>query len=200
MTLAWGSAGAAHPGQQVSGDRGIVVPFPGGTLVAVIDGLGHGAEACKAAVAAERVLIEAPYESVVELVERCHRELRGTRGVVLSVASFDLQQDTMSWLGVGNVEALLVRADQASSEAVAMRGGTLGFMLPRLTPRTLSVTHGDTLVLATDGIRHGFKTEVVPSRTPQQIADAVIEHWSRPNDDSCVVVARYSKEEASEQA
>ena len=197
MTIEWGTAGAPIPGQTSSGDRGIVVPFPGGALVAVIDGLGHGEEACKAALAAERVLVAAPQETVEELVTRCHEELRGTRGAVLSVASFDEGRDTMSWLGVGNVEGLLVRSDsEANTEAVAMRGGTIGYHLPRLTPRTLPVRHGDTLVLATDGIRHGFKAEILAARSPQQIADEVVRNWAKTTDDYCVVVVRYAKDAA----
>lgn len=193
MVIEWGSAGAALGGGAASGDSGVVVPFPGGVLVAVIDGLGHGPEALKATQAAERVLIETPYQAVDELVRRCHEELKGTRGAVLSLASFDGAHDTMSWLGVGNVEALLVRArDGAGTEAVAMRGGTVGYMLPPLRPRTLPVHAGDTLVLATDGIRHGFKSEVLSARPPQMIADEIVRLWSRENDDTYVIVARYT--------
>lgn len=190
--LTWGTAGNALAGQSISGDRGVVVPFPGGALVAVIDGLGHGAEACNAAIAAERVMLAAPYAPVGELVMRCHEALRNTRGVVLSMASFDTQHDTMSWLGVGNVEALLVRAQHgAASEAIASRGGTVGYHLPPLHPRTLQVHSGDTLVLATDGIRHGFKAEVISAREPQMIADEILRVWGKPNDDALVIVARY---------
>jgi hypothetical protein len=193
MTIEWGTAGAPLHGQTASGDLGVVALFRGGALVAVIDGLGHGTEACKAAKAAERVLVSEPTASISDLVRRCHSELRGTRGVVMSVASFDARQDTMSWLGVGNVEGLLMRAGQPKAmEAVAMRGGTIGYNLPPLNPRTLDVRCGDTLVLASDGIRHGFKVEVIAERTPQQIADEVARRWAKASDDACVVVARYA--------
>ncbi len=190
--LAWATAGAPLAGQPPSGDRGVVVPFPGGALVAVIDGLGHGKEACLAAEAAERVLIATPYEPIDRLVQRCHEELRQTRGAVISLASFDAKQSSITWLGVGNVEALLVRArSPESAEAVAMRGGTVGYLLPPLNPRTLAVQPGDTLVLASDGIRHGFRQEVILARTPQEIADSVMANWARGTDDACVLVARY---------
>ena len=191
-TVEWATAGAALAGQASSGDRAVVVGFPGGALVALIDGLGHGKEACEAALAAERVLLAAPYEAVSELMLRCHEALRGTRGAVLSLASFDEGQSTMTWLGVGNVEALLVRAQAGTAEAVAMKGGTVGYMLPTLNPRTLVVYPGDTLVLASDGIRQGFRSEIVPARTPQEIADQVMAHWAKTSDDACVVVARYT--------
>lgn len=189
--IAWATAGAALGGNHSSGDRSVVVEFPGGALVAMIDGLGHGPDAQEAAVAAERVLLAAPYADVGELMRRCHDALRRTRGAVMSLASFAAEQNTMTWLGVGNVEALLVRALGTATEAVAMRGGTIGYSLPPLNPRTVVVHAGDTLVLATDGIRSGFKTEVVPSRTPQEIANEVLARWGKPSDDACVVVARY---------
>jgi negative regulator of sigma-B (phosphoserine phosphatase) len=190
--VAWASAGAALAGQAKSGDLAVVVPFPDGALVALIDGLGHGKDACDAALAAEKILLSIPYEPVAELMQRCHEALRGTRGAVISMASFDGSAGTMTWLGVGNVEGLLVRAKAGTSvEAVAQRGGTVGYTLPTLNPRTLVVHPGDTLVMASDGIRHGFKCEIVPSRTPQQIADEVMAHWAKSSDDACVVVARY---------
>jgi anti-sigma regulatory factor (Ser/Thr protein kinase) len=192
MILDWGTAGSPIAGELTSGDRGVIVPFPGGALVAVYECLGHGREAAAAAARAERVMIAAPYAPVIDLIERCHQELKGTRGAVTSVASFDAEHGTMTWLGVGNVEALLIRADaEMPSEAVAMRGGTVGFQLPRLHPRTLQVYPGDTLVLASDGIKHGFKAEVLSAREPQHIADEILRLWSRTNDDALVVVARY---------
>lgn len=189
--IVWATAGAALAGESSSGDRAVVVPFPDGALVALIDGLGHGYEACEAALEAERVLLAAPYEPVTVLVQRCHEALRGTRGAVMSLASFDAKSGAMSWLAVGNVEGLLVRANGEARDAVAMRGGTVGYTLPPLSPRTLLVYPGDTLAFASDGIRHGFHDEIIPPRSPQEIADQVIARWSKGTDDACVVVARY---------
>jgi hypothetical protein len=186
----WGCATRALHGQTSSGDRGVVVPFEGGALVAVIDGLGHGSEACKAAACAEAVLKAMPRESLTDLVRACHDACRQTRGVVLSMARFD-DRGAMSWLGVGNVEALLIRGGADKDEAVPALGGTVGYMLPRLHPRTLRVSVGDTLALASDGIKHGFKREILAMRSPQEIADQVLANWAKDSDDACAVVARY---------
>jgi negative regulator of sigma-B (phosphoserine phosphatase) len=181
-----GVACAPLAGQTSSGDRGMVVEFPGGALVAAIDGLGHGDEASLAAHEAELVLEDDPGAPVDELVHRCHARLKNTRGAVMTLASF--QQGAMTWVGVGNVEAVLVRP--GGIDAVPMRGGIVGYSLPALVARRLTVARGDTLVLATDGIRHGFRAEV-DLREPQTIADAVLAKYAKPNDDACVVVARY---------
>lgn len=188
--IEWACAAAPLHGQTSSGDRGVVVPFEGGVLAAVIDGLGHGPEASAAAERAEAVLLRQPTAPVDEIMRSCHDDLRATRGAVITLATFS-DAGTMTWLGVGNVEALLVRAESDRSEAVAARGGTVGYMLPPLKPRTLPVSVGDTLVLASDGIRHGFKQEIHPDRTPQEIADQILARWGKDSDDACVIVARY---------
>ena len=181
-----GLATAALAGQASSGDRGVVHEFPGGAIVAVIDGLGHGEAASQAAGAAAAALLEDPAQPVDELVRRCHGKLRQTRGVVMTIASFG--RGTMTWVGVGNVEAILVRAKGV--EAVNTRGGIVGFQLPALSPRRFEVDAGDTLVLTSDGIRHGYRA-AIDQREPQAIADAILAGFTRGTDDACVVVARY---------
>ena len=181
-----GVAAVALEGQTASGDRGIFLTFPGGAVIAAIDGLGHGEHASTAAAAAVDALSEDPAQPVDELVRRCHTKLRHTRGAVMTLASF--VRGAMTWVGVGNVDGILVRA--TGVEGVNTRGGIVGYQLPPLTPRRFDVEPGDTLVLATDGIRHGFRA-LVDRREPQTIADAILAGFSKATDDACVVVARY---------
>lgn len=187
MTLvATGIACAPLAGQTSSGDRGLVVEFPGGALVAAIDGLGHGHEASLAAGEAELVLKDDPGAPVDELVQRCHNRLRSTRGAVMTLAS--VTPGTISWIGIGNVEGILVKPN--GLEAVPVRGGIVGYAMPALVARKVTVAKGDTLVLATDGIRHGFRAEV-DARDPQVIADAMLAKYGKGSDDACIVIARY---------
>src|SRR5262245_23124306 len=99
------------PGQDVSGDLYVVTPFVNGLLMAVVDGLGHGIEATNAARAAVSVFNEHPSESIVEMINRCHEALLNTRGAVMTVGSFNFFDNTLTWLGVGNVEGRLLYAD-----------------------------------------------------------------------------------------
>src|SRR2546430_3534138 len=85
--IEWGVASLALPGEAESGDRHLVTPVGTGVLVAVVDGLGHGAEAASAAKAAVAALERHATESPAPLLERCHRALKGTRGAVMSVAA-----------------------------------------------------------------------------------------------------------------
>ena len=110
--IEWGAATFTLRGQAESGDRYTVTPFTAGVLVAAIDGLGHGVEAGFAAGLAVSVCEQHSQESVISLVSQCHERLRPTRGVVMSLASFNARDETMTWMGVGNVEGRFVRASR----------------------------------------------------------------------------------------
>jgi serine/threonine protein phosphatase PrpC len=191
--LEWAFAGAGLGGHE-SGDAHVVAGFPGGALAAVIDGLGHGPDAAEAARAAARVLEAFAGEPVTELLFRCHEELRRTRGAVMSLASFDAAGSAMTWTGIGNVEALLLRGGAGPArEALTPRGGVVGYQLPAPRATTVPVAPGDTLVMATDGIRSSFVAGLAraPKGTPQELADAIFAGHARGSDDALVLVARY---------
>src|SRR5581483_10298709 len=123
-SVEWGWAGAALDGYE-SGDLHVVVPFAGGVLAALSDGLGHGPEAAAASHAAAQVLRAHAAEAPANIMQRCHEALRGTRGAAITLASFDARDRSLAWLGIGNVDAVLLRgaALGARNEGLVMRGG-----------------------------------------------------------------------------
>src|SRR5213594_3981964 len=187
--IEWGVASLAMPGEAESGDRHLVKSVGTGVLVAVVDGLGHGAEAASAAKAAVAALERHASESPAPLLERCHRALKGTRGAVMSVAVFTRPDRSMTWVGVGNVEGLL--RSGAARASLVTRGGIVGSELPRLHPVVLAIAPGDTLFFATDGIREGFAEGLSPEAAPQQLADQILARHGKGTDDALVLVARY---------
>jgi len=192
--IEWAAAEGTRAGQTESGDRYLVAPTPDGALVAVVDGLGHGAEAADAAKVAVRSLERHAQQPVIPLVRDCHRSLLGTRGAVISVASFTAHDQTMTWLGVGNVEGLLLRALATSPrrESLLLRGGVVGVHLPALAAEIVPVTPGDTLILATDGVRSDFSNDRLPQRDPPpRLSDYILARWGKQNDDALVLVVRY---------
>lgn len=191
--IEWGVASVALPGEVESGDLHVVAPFPDGVLVAVIDGLGHGAEAAAAARVAAVTLQEHAHEPVISLVRRCDQSLRATRGAVIGLVSFSARNNSLTWLAVGNVEGFLIRnsAGDRPRETVLQRAGVVGYSLPPLRADVIEVGPGDTLVLATDGMRSGFAEGLSPGASPQHLADHVLGQFSKGADDALVLVARY---------
>lgn len=190
----WAVATAALEGEDESGDLHVVHPFDGGALVAVIDGLGHGPEAAVAARHAAAVLDNHSEEAVIGLLQRCHERLRGTRGAVITLASFRTEGPTMSWAGVGNIEGTLLRrepGERRPRESVMLVGGVPGHQLPSLRANDVPIALGDTLVLSTDGIRAGYMDTVESDHAPQRIADRLLADFGKGTDDALVLVARY---------
>jgi serine phosphatase RsbU (regulator of sigma subunit) len=192
QVIEWGWAGRGL--EEPSGDLHVVVPFENGALVALLDGLGHGSEAAAASRAAAPVLEAHAGEEVLSLMQRCHEAARRTRGIAMCVASCNARDATMNWIGVGNVAAVLCRARATPGyrdEAMAARGGVVGFLLPPLRASTLRVFAGDTLIMTTDGIRDGFIAAALIEHSPQEAAESILARFAKASDDAHVVVVRY---------
>src|SRR2546423_14275544 len=97
--IEWGVASRALPGEAQSGDLHCVKQVGTGVLVAVVDGLGHGAEAASAAQAAGAALERHATESPMPLFERCHPALPGKRGGRMSGPLVARPGPAMTWLG-----------------------------------------------------------------------------------------------------
>ncbi len=192
--IEWAISQKALPGQSVSGDLHLVAEHARGFLLAVVDGVGHGPEATRAAEIAVGKMQARPHDSVHSLINRCHIALQQTRGVVLTVVSLDTVDHTITWCGVGNVEGLLFRSDpaaQPSSETVLLRGGLVGAQLPVLYANVVPIDRGDLLVLASDGIRADFEQDVAVKSSPQRIADNILQKFFKGTDDALVLAVRY---------
>jgi hypothetical protein len=113
---------------------------------------------------------------------------------VLTLASFNSQDGTITWAGVGSIEGVLFRAEGKpglADEYVLLQGGVVGLQLPPPRAVVISVTRGDTLLIATDGIRSSFAEGLPLAEAPQQLADRILARDFKGTDDALVLVARY---------
>jgi len=189
----YGVAKLALPGHEQSGDHHVVRCNRNGVLLAAIDGIGHGDEAAEAAMVAASILNASVDEPIFSLVEQCHEQLRPTRGVVLSLASIDPAHGMMTWLGVGNVQGVLKRADAKNGnpkETLLLRAGVVGSRLPPLQATVIPVAKDDTLFFVTDGISSDFVEGLFAMGNPQRAADRILERYRIGNDDALVLIAR----------
>jgi hypothetical protein len=160
-----------------------VVGTPLGAVAAVVDGLGRDDIAAQALRSIEANANESPFE----IVRRSHAALQGTGGVALSLAAFDAEHSMLGWLGVGDLEAALCRAD-GRREWVAPRGGVVGWQLPTLDEARFQLAPGDTLILGS-GIRLGLPT--APPADPQVAAQTILSRHARGVGDAIVLVIRW---------
>jgi len=177
------------PGERESGDQYLVAHHPAGVLVAVVDGLGHGEPASFAAKMAIDTLAVQPDDPVPVLMQRCHEALKKTRGAVVTLASLRADTSTLTWLAVGNVDAVLRRSSAPRGKPIAIlpRGGIVGDRLPPLNPATLPIAKGDLLVLATDGIGSVFTRELVSMEQPRQLINHIFAQHAKSTDDALIL-------------
>jgi negative regulator of sigma-B (phosphoserine phosphatase) len=191
-TLDFGVAGAALEGEDRSGDLAVFAPTSSGGLVCLIDGLGHGAPAADAAEAAAEVIRHHAEGPPQDLLDRCHDALRETRGVVMTLAWFDVGAGSLEWTGVGNVDARLWHPwDPGRHDVALVFGGVVGYQVPRVRPSTLALAPGDLLVMVTDGIDPGFAATLDGGGSAQAVAERLFAAHSKGTDDALVVVVRY---------
>ena len=95
----------------------------------------------------------------------------------MTAAWFDLERSQLSWAGVGNVDARLVRSGPELREEVALVfGGVLGYRMPRVRPATMPLERGDLLVMITDGIDGAISPALAGGGAAQALAESHLRH------------------------
>jgi anti-sigma regulatory factor (Ser/Thr protein kinase) len=189
---------AARPGEQESGDAWGVTWDDGTITLVIMDGLGHGPDAAKAAANGLHELTtqftsQTGPDDPVTLLGRLDRRLLGGRGAVAAVAS--LSQDQLTFGGVGNIGARL--GPNGRTHGLVSSMGTLG-LGQRLRPQA-SVTpwRGPNLFTAhSDGIRSSWDLSRYPGVTghdPAVMAALIWRDAATRGDDAAVVIASASR-------
>jgi serine phosphatase RsbU (regulator of sigma subunit) len=190
MTWTWGAVCRAKQNQTVSGDLYVIEEHGEGRLIAaVVDGLGGGEEAARAARAAEQIIRQHPDWPLQELVQRSHVALHSTRGAVIGLLRLDTQGHKVSYVGVGNIGAQVYSRQTIKPIS---KNGILGFRLPALLEMHYTYDPGDIFVLYSDGVSSRFALDgkIDIRQPPQRIAEQILELYGKYTDDATVVVIK----------
>ena len=107
---------------------------------------------------------------------------------MLTAAWFDLEAMELSWAGVGNVEARLVRGAAVYGDrhdSALVLGGVVGYNLPPVRPARTDLRPGDAVAFATDGIEADYSGSLTPGLPAQRLAERILSrhgarHGRRP--------------------
>lgn len=193
--LDWAIAGRPAQGEHDTGDIAAVEISGERCVLVVVDGLGHGPEAADAARKAVDAISHDPTLTPAALLEAAHRSLLDSRGAAATVAVVDGPSGELHWMGVGNVEAVVVRRDEETrprNHGVFLRSGVLGRDLPQLRqPGPLVLQDRDRIALATDGIRVDLAEALQSDLAVDKLAEQILVDHATPSDDAVVLVACY---------
>jgi anti-sigma regulatory factor (Ser/Thr protein kinase) len=188
---AYAGVSIPKPGQEVCGDAWAVAERDGRTVVLVADGLGHGPEAAAASREAVRIFEGTPGSDPVELLERVHGGLRGTRGAAAAVAVVDRAARSVRFAGVGNIAASVLAGGE--SRSMVSLGGIVGHEARRIQPFDYPFPAGALLVLHSDGLGSRWTLDRYPglaTRDPLVVAGVLFRDFVRGTDDATVVAVR----------
>jgi len=173
---------------EVSGDAYLFVEWNGQTLMAVIDGLGHGVEAHRASQKAREYVENHAAEDVEEIIRGCHGHIRQTRGVSIGLVHIDRKTNRFSCCGIGNIETRIL--DKRFKHPLST-AGIVGYNLRKIRRFEYPYDPAGVVLLYSDGVSSGFDPSKYPHlrRDPQRVAEQIIEEWGTETDDATVLIA-----------
>ena len=189
--LSFGAATRPHPKMGVNGDAFVIRKWDAGALVGVIDGLGHGQFAQRAAQKA-REYVEGHYDRPLpDIFRGAGHSCRATRGVVMALARFDWALERLTFASIGNIEARLIGGREPFKFNV--RRGIVGMNAPHPVVTENRWTRGSMMVLHSDGLRTHWQWQDfsdVADKSATEIAQALLCRLAKDSDDATVVVAK----------
>lgn len=185
--------GATRPmvSEQVCGDRFSVRVHPGGPLLLVADGLGHGPLAATAAAAAVDAFQTTDLGEPAAIVKHLHHRLLRGRGAAVAVAGLDLGRRTVRFAGVGNIAGFV--ASSTARRGMASLPGIVGVQTRTVREFSYPLEPGSVVVLHSDGLTDRWHLPAYPGLTRHSslvIAATLLRDAGKQHDDACVLVAK----------
>lgn len=193
----WIAATLAKEGEQECADLFLVKSGEDDVLLAAVDGLGHGSDARKVSQKVIHILENGTDKSLKTLIEGCHEEIKGSRGVVLSIARISSNNE-LSWLSVGNVEGVLMNKNDQNEQQITqlvLRSGVVGYKLPALQVSVEKISAGDRLFFATDGVTHDFTESLSYNRPMKETVKYAVKNYFKETDDSLILAVQLRRSE-----
>ena len=178
-------------GEEVAGDGWLLEASGDYRTVLVVDGLGHGPNAARAARAATEAFAAHAEAAPATLMQICHRALATTRGAAGAVAKVVAAKKHGTFAGVGNI-ACRVESSGERRQLVS-HSGTLGHVMRRVQEFEFAFPAGSLLILHSDGLTSHWVSSDYPGLAAKHaglIAGVLYRDHDRGRDDVTVVVLK----------
>ncbi len=181
----------ALEGPVLCGNLFFVTELVDTTLIVVANGLGRGEEAFFAANKAIEIIEAHSHKSITELYELCNQALLETHGAAMTIAQLDSYYK-LSYVALGNVAGACWHiSSDVKKQTFFLQPGLVGASrLPNLQINEIMMAPGDTIILATDGIKSQFDREPPKLKSPEKFAQYIFNTYRKNNEDALVLVAQ----------
>jgi hypothetical protein len=185
--LKTGGFSRPYKGLSICGDSFVIEQREGALLAAVIDGLGHGYESSVAAERAVEVIREHADLGVGAILQRCHQELRTTRGAAVGVMKIS-DSGEGEFCGIGNIE---VQSLNGPPPSVFCLAGIVGHNMRTSKVMKVAMKPGDIYCLMSDGVSSRGNLKSCLPGSPEAVARRIVESWGKDHDDATAVVVGF---------
>jgi anti-sigma regulatory factor (Ser/Thr protein kinase)/serine/threonine protein phosphatase PrpC len=190
--LEFGAATRSYRRERENGDAFLVRQWTGNALAAVIDGLGHGPFAQRAAQTARHYIQQHFDRPLADLFRGAGRACRATRGAVMALARFDERdRQSVTVASIGNI-CVRVVGDAAPINVLARRG-VVGLSTQEPLTTVCPWTPTSVLIMHSDGVSShwGWEEYKYLAREPgDYIARRLLSTLGKDEDDATVLVVR----------
>lgn len=186
--MKFGIASRPILGLNVNGDAYVTEEWNGQTLLAVLDGLGHGEEAHIASAKAREYILQNRTKDVEQLILGLHADLHATRGIAVGLAKIDRTTNQLSFCGIGNIEARIIGEPPMHPASLE---GIVGMNLRKTKRFEYRYDSLKAVILHSDGISSKFDISNYPAsyEHPQKTSEQILNEWGKKQDDATIVIA-----------
>jgi anti-sigma regulatory factor (Ser/Thr protein kinase) len=186
----WAAVSTPAPHEELCGDAWRVAVKNGEIAVMVVDGLGHGPLAAKAADLATQLFEQQWFDTPASFCEGAHRALSGSRGAAIAAAHVS-STSVVRYAGVGNISACVV--SPAASRGMMSQNGTAGLQMRKVQQFDYPWPERALLVMHSDGLSNRWSLDDyhgLIARHPAVVAGVLHRDFLRGRDDATIVVMR----------
>jgi negative regulator of sigma-B (phosphoserine phosphatase) len=189
--LEYSSINRPCQGEYVSGDAVVIHSLEQGLFLAIVDVLGHGAEANELTHVIEAYLNRYCSCDVSGVIERLHQHLKGTRGAAVGLCAIDTLTGRVDYAGIGNTA---MRLFGKTETRFVSQDGVVGQNIRTPRPQAAQLEPGDLIVLYTDGVSDRFTSQDYPGvshHAPETVARNIVQRFGKNHDDAACIAVRY---------
>jgi phosphoserine phosphatase RsbX len=178
-------------GESLSGDAVVVRQLEDGIFVAIVDVLGHGAEANKLTHVIDDYLSRYGSRDVALVMRHLHQHIKGSRGAAAGLCAIDSVSGSVEYVGIGNTA---IRRLGKTETRLVSQDGVLGQNMRTPLLQSFRLEPGEVIVLYTDGVSDRFSPGDYPSvlhHPVQEVARNIVQRFGKDHDDAACIVVRY---------
>lgn len=174
----------------LSGDKWFVHMNGNGFMCILVDGLGHGFEACEASKLAIKRFKENLNLPPRECLKVVHSSLRGSRGAVGAIAKVVSESGNLDYCGLGNIAGTVFTGHERKH--LTSMNGTLGYEGRKFLEFSVPWTKSSILLMHSDGIASQATADLgsVSERSASLIAAWTYQKYGKKIDDATVLVVK----------